>query len=231
MRTLFPWFDVQDAEALDFASRRARMVEEQIRARGVTDPEVLRAMRLVPRHAFVPGALVPHAYEDRPLAIGHGQTISQPYIVAYMTKHLALTNRSRVLEVGTGCGYQTAVLATLAREVFSIEIVPPLAEAARERLERLGHRNVHLRTGDGARGWPEEAPFDAIIVACSAPEIPRALKDQLAPQGRLICPVGTRSAEGQDLIVAAKDREGRIVEWSLIPVRFVPLTGPSGHAS
>jgi protein-L-isoaspartate(D-aspartate) O-methyltransferase len=222
-------FDLGDGDSFDPVRRRELMVLEQIVKRGVVDPEVLRAMRSVPRHRFVPRDQVAQAHEDRPLAIGHGQTISQPYIVAYMTAQLGLRPRARVLEVGTGCGYQAAILARVAREVHTIEIVPELARAASERLARLGFRNISVHAGDGALGWPLAAPFDAIIVSCGAPALPTALVDQLAPGGRLVCPVG-RSRDRQDLVLVEKDDKGRTKTWPTIPVRFVPLTGPSGSA-
>jgi protein-L-isoaspartate(D-aspartate) O-methyltransferase len=203
------------------------MVDEQIVARGIFDEDVIRALRRVPRHRFVPDSLIPNAHEDRPLGIGHGQTISQPYIVAYMTSRLGLRPDARVLEVGTGSGYQAAVLATLAREVYSVEIVPALAREVRDRLERLGYHNIHVKHGDGALGWPESAPYDGILVTCGAPAIPAALIEQLAPGGRLICPVGS-TPDKQSLVLVEKDPHGRTIEWPTIAVRFVPLTGPYG---
>lgn len=224
---MIPLFDTQDGSALPLTRRQDRMVDEQIVARGVLDPDVVRAMRRVPRHRFVSDDLVPHAHEDRPLPIGYGQTISQPFIVAYMTSRLGVRPGARALDVGTGCGYQAAVLAQLAREVYTVEIVPELAAQAADRLAVLGCHNVHVRSGDGALGWPEAAPFDAIIVSCGAPRIPPALLEQLAPGGRLICPVGA-TTDAQSLVVVEKDPRGRMVEWPTIAVRFVPLTGPSG---
>ncbi len=224
MRSLF---ELGDGDSYDPTRRRERMVAEQIAHRGVLDEDVLRAMRSVPRHRFVPRDQVAQAHEDRPLAIGHGQTISQPFIVAYMTAQLGLRRDSRVLEVGTGCGYQAAILARLAGEVHTVEIVPALARQASERLARLGFANVSVHAGDGAIGWPAAAPFDAIIVSCGAPEIPPALVAQLAPRGRLVCPVG-RSHDKQDLVLVEKDERGRTKRWPTIAVRFVPLTGPSG---
>jgi protein-L-isoaspartate(D-aspartate) O-methyltransferase len=209
-------------------TRRARMVEEQIRRRGIKDARVLAALEHVPRHAFVPELLEAHAYEDRPLPIGHGQTISQPYIVAYMTEKLALRPGARVLDVGTGSGYHAAILALVATRVVSVEVVPELAAHARERLEHLGFANVAVHVADGALGWPSDAPYDGIIVACGAPSIPPALVRQLARRGRLIMPVGTRDG-GQDLVIVEKDETGRTIEWPTIEVRFVPLTGPSGE--
>lgn len=203
------------------ASLRAHMVAAQIEARGVRDGRVLEAMRKVERHLFVPEELRAHAYEDRPLPIEHGQTISQPYIVALMTDLARVGSDARVLEIGTGSGYQAAVLSVLAKEVYSIEIVEALATEARERLERLGYRNVVVRAGDGYRGWPEQAPFDAILVTAAPPEIPAPLLEQLAPGGRLVAPVGERA---QDLVVVERTEKG-LVRRSVLPVRFVPMTG------
>ncbi len=200
---------------------RERMVREQIVARGVRDPKTLAALRKVPRHLFVPERAVPEAYEDHPLAIGHAQTISQPYIVALMTETLGLRGGETVLEVGTGSGYQAAVLAEIAAHVYSIEIVEPLAEEARERLRRLGYGNVVVRAGDGYAGWPEKAPFDAIMVTAAAPRIPEPLKAQLRDGGRLVLPVGD---ESQELIVVTR-RGATFTERRVLPVRFVPMTG------
>lgn len=197
------------------------MVREQIEARGVRDPRVLEAMRLVPRHFFVPREMQPHAYSDTPLPIGHGQTISQPYIVAFMSEALELKPTDRVLEIGTGSGYQAVILAHLAREVFSIEIVAPLAKEAEERIQRLGYTSIKLRVGDGYRGWPEAAPFDAIMVTAAPDHIPPRLLEQLREGGRLVLPVGRFF---QDLIRIRKTRE-RIRRETLLPVRFVPMTG------
>jgi protein-L-isoaspartate(D-aspartate) O-methyltransferase len=225
---LSPALEWSDGEAFDPARRREAMVAEQIAARGVADAEVLRALRSVPRHRFVPRDLIANAHEDRPLAIGHGQTISQPYIVGYMTAQAAVRAGSRVLEVGTGCGYQAAVLARIAREVHTLEIVPELARAAAERLARLGFANIFVHAGDGALGWTPRAPYDSIIVSCGAPRVPPALVAQLAPRGRLICPVSTKP-DHQELVVIEKDERGATTEWPTIAVRFVPLTGPSGE--
>ena len=208
------------------ARLRNLMVEEQIAARGVKDPRVLAAMRKVPRHLFVPENLIPEAYDDTPLPIGYGQTISQPYIVALMTELLQLRGDEKVLEVGTGSGYQAAVLAELAREVYTIEIVEPLARQAAERLRELGYTNVHVRHGDGYDGWPEKAPFDGIIVTAAPEEIPKPLLDQLKPGGRLVIPVGAWS---QDLLVVTKSADGKITRRVVIPVRFVPMTGKAEH--
>jgi protein-L-isoaspartate(D-aspartate) O-methyltransferase len=204
------------------AARRARMVETQIVARGVRDPRVLAAMRKVPRHLFVDAADRASAYEDHPLPIGGQQTISQPYIVALMSELLALRPESRVLEIGTGSGYQSAVLGELAREVYSIEIIPDLARSASEKLRTLGYANVIVREGDGYRGWPEKAPFDGIIVTAAPPRIPEPLLDQLAPGGRMVIPVG---GFFQELKVFTKNPDGSVGEKGIIPVRFVPMTG------
>ncbi len=184
-------------------------------------PSVLNAIRRVPRHLFVPEAERNAAYEDRPLPIGHGATISAPTIVALMTELLDLRPGHRVLEIGTGSGYQAAVLAELAREVFSIEIVEPLAQSAAQRLARLGYRNVTVRAGDGYAGWPEQAPFDRIIVTAAAPHVPQPLLDQVAPGGRMAIPVAT--GDGEQLILIEKDRRGRVKQRGILPVRFVPL--------
>jgi protein-L-isoaspartate(D-aspartate) O-methyltransferase len=207
----------------DLARDRRRMVDSQIRARGVKDRRVLGAMERVPRHLFVPESMKALAYADEPLPIGEGQTISQPYIVAYMTEALELEGSERVLEVGTGSGYQTAVLAELVREVWTIEIVEGLALRARAALERLGYRNIRFRVGDGSQGWPEEAPFDAVIVTAAAGRIPERLKEQLEAGGRMVVPVGT---ELQELQLIRRDEEG-LTEKRLLSVRFVPLVkGP-----
>jgi protein-L-isoaspartate(D-aspartate) O-methyltransferase len=185
---------------------------------------VLRAMDEVPRHEFVPAHLQAYAYDNAPLPIGHGQTISQPYIVAIMTDLLNLDAGDVVLEIGTGCGYQTAVLARLARQVYSIEIVEPLATQARERLAQLGYDNVEVRVGDGHRGWPEHAPFDAIILTASPPRIPPAVLQQLADGGRLVAPL-SRDHGGQELVLMQKDARGHVTTRDVLPVAFVPLTG------
>jgi protein-L-isoaspartate(D-aspartate) O-methyltransferase len=204
-----------------YATARARMVEQQIAARGVHDERVLAALRKVPRHAFVLPGDEPEAYDDNPLSIGHDQTISQPYIVAYMTEKLDIQPAERVLEVGTGSGYQTAVLAVLAGEVDTIEIVPELGRSARRAIESLGHHNVRFRIGDGWTGWPERAPYDAILVTAAPPQVPQPLVDQLAPGGRLVLPVGTGF---QELLLLRRTLTA-IRREHLIPVRFVPMTG------
>jgi protein-L-isoaspartate(D-aspartate) O-methyltransferase len=197
------------------------MVETQIRARGIANPAVLRALERVPRHRFVPSEYQGDAYADHPLPIGHGQTISQPYIVALMTQLLYLGPADRVLEIGTGCGYQTAVLAEIAQEVYSLELVPELATAAEARLQDMGYANVHVRQGDGYEGWPEHAPYAGIIVTAAAPEVPSPLIEQLADGGRMVIPVGSRLG-GQDLLLLEKRGE-RIDRTNYGGVLFVPL--------
>jgi protein-L-isoaspartate(D-aspartate) O-methyltransferase len=198
---------------------RERMLDEQIRGRDVRDPRVLAALARVPREQFVPEGSRHEAYEDHPVPIGHGQTISQPYIVAFMTEALRLQPSHRVLEIGTGCGYQTAVLAELAREVYSVEVIPSLADEARDRLDALGYRNVHIHVGDGHRGWPEHAPYDRILVAAAAESVPPALVEQLADTGILIIPVG---AWNQELRILQKHGP-RVDLLGTLGVRFVPL--------
>lgn len=207
----------------DHARERRLMTESQIRARGVRDPLVLAAMARVPRHLFMPEGLRAHAYADEPLPIGEGQTISQPYIVAYMTEALGLDGGEKVLEVGTGSGYQTAVLAEIAGEVWTVEIVETLALRARAILDGLGYTNIHYRVGDGSEGWPGEAPFDAIIVTAAAPRMPAALEDQLAQGGRMIVPVGT---DLQELFLVRRVKKG-FERDRLLGVRFVPLVKAS----
>lgn len=206
----------------DYTRQREKMVSEQIEARDVRDPLVLGALRTVPRHLFVPPSSAEEAYGDHPLPIGHGQTISQPFIVAFMTQALGLKGGETVLEVGTGSGYQAAVLSRIVKQVYSIEILAPLAAEARERLARAGYRNVQVRAGDGYQGWPDVAPFDAIMVTAAAPRIPEPLKAQLKDGGRLIIPVGD---ESQQLMVIT--RRGDTFEEDRVPwpVRFVPMTG------
>jgi protein-L-isoaspartate(D-aspartate) O-methyltransferase len=198
---------------------QARMVAEQIRARGIRDARVLGALTRVPRARFIPDDRRAEAYDDQPVPIGYGQTISQPYIVAYMTEALKVEATHRVLEIGTGCGYQTAVLAELAGEVYSIELIEALAERARRTLEDLNYVNVHVRAGDGYAGWPEHAPFDRILGAAAAPATPPALLDQLADGGILVIPVGV---EDQHLWVLQKSG-ARVELLSTLPVRFVPM--------
>jgi protein-L-isoaspartate(D-aspartate) O-methyltransferase len=206
----------------DFRQARREMVENHFRRRDITDQRVLEVMERVPRHLYVPANLRESAYEDRPLPIGQGQTISQPYIVALMTQLAKPQPDSKALDVGTGSGYQAAVLGELCKEVYSIEIVEQLAEQAAERLARLGYNNIHVRAGDGYQGWPEHAPFDLIIVAAAPASVPQPLVEQLAPGGRMIIPVGRFQ---QDLMVIEKLEDGTVREWSEIPVAFVPMTG------
>lgn len=207
----------------DYARERRLMTDSQIRARGVRDPLVLAAMAKIPRHLFVPESLRVHAYADEPLPIGDGQTISQPYIVAYMTEALGLEGGEKVLEVGTGCGYQSAVLAEIAGEVWTIEIVETLAIRARGILDGLGYMNIRYRIGDGSEGWPEAAPFDAIIVTAAAPRMPAVLEGQLAEEGRMIVPVGT---DLQELYLVRRSKK-RFETERLLGVRFVPLVKAS----
>jgi protein-L-isoaspartate(D-aspartate) O-methyltransferase len=206
-----------------YAAQRNAMVERQLRDRGIGDTRVLDAMSRVPRHEFVPAALRDEAYGDYPLPIGHEQTISQPYIVAFMTEALKPRPGDRVLEIGTGSGYQAAVLAGLVAEVYSIEIVEPLGLRAGNDLARLGYGNVHVRIGDGYAGWPEHAPFDAIIVTCAPEAVPQTLVDQLREGGRMIIPVGEPD-RGQELYLLEK-RGGKVLRRAILPVRFVPMTG------
>ena len=201
---------------------RERMVEEQILVRGVTSPGVLRVMREVPRHCFVP---LPHrdqAYEDRPLPIGNHQTISQPYIVALMTDLAQLDREAVVLEVGAGSGYQSAVLARMARQVFALEHLAPLATSAGRRLKELNFQNVEVGLGDGYLGWPEHQPYDAILASAAIDHVPQALLDQLKPQGRMVLPL-TRTRDSQVLVVVQKRLDGKGIEREVIPVRFVPF--------
>lgn len=204
----------------EFALKRERMVEEQIIPRGVKDKRLLEVMRKVPRHLFVPESLVHQAYEDHPLPIGQGQTISQPYIVAVMTENLQVEKTSRVLEIGTGSGYQTAILGELAQMVWTVEIIEELSVRARQMLNRLGYRNIRIRIGDGNKGWPEFAPYDRIIVTAAAESFPFKLTEQLTEKGRIVVPVG--GAGSQTLILGIKHGK-RVVQRPLMDVVFVPL--------
>jgi protein-L-isoaspartate(D-aspartate) O-methyltransferase len=205
----------------DWQAAIVEMVRTQIADRGIVDSAVLKTMARVPRHLFVPPEVRPYAYEDRPLPIGQGQTISQPYIVAYMNEALQLLPSHTVLEIGTGSGYQAAVLAELVRHVYTIEIVPSLAERARKTLGEAGYRNVEVRAGNGYLGWPERAPFSRIIVTAAPPEIPKALVDQLAIGGLMVLPVGTTF---QEIVIVSKGAGG-VTQKKTIPVRFVPMVG------
>jgi protein-L-isoaspartate(D-aspartate) O-methyltransferase len=211
----------------DFEQLRRAMVEEiSVEREGAPSrfaPQVKDAMARVPRHLFVPEGMQGRAYDNVPLAIGHGQTISQPYIVALMTELLGLRKADRVLEIGTGSGYQAAVLAQIASRVYTIEIVPPLAAQARERLARLGYRNVEVRTGDGYKGWPEEAPFDAIMVTAGADTPPAPLVEQLRTGGRMVIPLGSAGSV-MSLTLIEKQHDGNLRSRQVIPVRFVPFT-------
>jgi protein-L-isoaspartate(D-aspartate) O-methyltransferase len=209
------------SDEAEFAKLREQMVREQLRARDISDSRVLAAMQKVLRHEFVPREYANSAYDDNALLLGMGQTISQPYIVAYMTQALELHGKERVLEIGTGSGYQAAILAETAAEVYTIEIIPQLQEHARAILARLGYHNIHFRVGDGYVGWPEQAPFDRIIVTAAPETVPQPLLDQLSEGGRLIIPVGALS---QELVLFEKENS-KIKHHSTIPVRFVPMTG------
>src|SRR5687768_13875450 len=208
-----------------YAGRRARMVQEQLRPMGIREEKVLAAMTKVPRHEFVEPSLRHLAYEDGPLPIGFNQTISQPYIVAYMTEAAKISPDEKVLEIGTGSGYQAAILAELARQVYTIEIIPELANRARNQLSDLGYTNVQVRAGDGYAGWKEHAPFDAILVTAAPDHVPPALVDQLAVDGRMIIPVGARY---QEMRVLTKTARG-VIEETTMEVRFVPLVRPDGR--
>jgi protein-L-isoaspartate(D-aspartate) O-methyltransferase len=208
-------------QADKFSSQREKMVKNQIINRGISDKSTLYAMRKVPRHLFVPQDIINQAYDDNPLPIGYGQTISQPYIVAYMTEVTRPTSRKKVLEIGTGSGYQAAVLAEITDTVYTIEIIPELAREAAERFTKLGYKNIVAKFGDGYRGWPEHAPFDIIIVTAAAETIPQPLIDQLAENGRLIIPIGGPLAV-QQLVLGVK-KNGKISTKQLTAVRFVPI--------
>lgn len=210
--------------APSFEAERQAMVREQLEERGIRDGRVLDAMRTVPRHRFVSGELQPLAYSDRPLPIGRGQTISQPWVVAFMAEALQLRGKERVLEVGSGSGYAAAVLSLLGSEVYGIELEKELNDRAVVTIRELGYSNVHLRWGDGFRGWPEKAPFEAIVLSCAVEAIPAPLWEQLAEGGRLIYPAGAAGAV-QELVLVTKTREGRR-EQRLAPVRFVPMRRP-----
>ena len=208
-----------------FFNARNRMVETQIKARGVSDERVLSAMKRVKRHLFVPYEFVNQAYDDRPLLIGYGQTISQPYIVAFMTEMLQLKKSDRVLEIGTGSGYQAAILAEICDSVFTIEIVPELGAQSKQLLAGLGYGNIQVRTGDGYLGWKEKSPFDAIIVTCAPTRVPEPLQEQLVEGGKMIIPVGERFV--QELVLLTK-KKGKIVQKEVLPVRFVPMVNKEG---
>lgn len=206
----------------DYTSERKKMIRDQIVARGINDLATIKAMEAVPRHEFVPPDMAPYAYSDGPLSIGYEQTISQPYIVAYMTSSLELKKNDTVLEIGTGSGYQAAVLAEIVSQVYTIEIVEPLGKEAIQRFKELGYKNIETRIGDGYHGWKEHAPYNAIIVTANAEEIPPELINQLAEGGKLIIPVGPQNYTQQ--LVLAEKKKGIIKKNYLLPVRFVPFT-------
>ena len=210
----------QAPTAADFAAQRQRMVEQQLKARGIKDERVLAAMAKVPREEFIPVDARADAYEDGPLPIGYEQTISQPYIVAFMTEQLRPKPGDRVLEIGSGSGYQAAILAELMAEIYTVEIVPALGKTAEATLKRLDYKNVHIKVGDGYKGWPEEAPFDAVIVTCAPEKVPQSLVDQLKDGGRMVIPVGERFA--QQLYLLEK-KNGQLKESATLSVRFVPM--------
>jgi protein-L-isoaspartate(D-aspartate) O-methyltransferase len=210
----------QAPSAVDFAAQRQQMVRQQLKARGIKDERLLAAIAKVPREEFVPADQRADAYQDGPLPIGYEQTISQPYIVAFMTEQLRLKPTDRVLEIGSGSGYQAAILAELVADVYTIEIVEPLAKTAEATLQRLGYTDVHVKVGDGYKGWPEQAPFDAIIVTCAPDKVPQPLVDQLKEGGRMVIPVGERFA--QQLYLLEK-KNGQLKESVTLPVRFVPM--------
>lgn len=209
-----------------YSPQRERMVRDQIESRGIKDPRVLRTMKNTPRHLFMPPDAWEFAYQDRPVQIGHGQTISQPFIVAFMTEMLDVNKEHRVLEIGTGSGYQAAVLSPLVKEVNTMEIVPQLAKSSAETLKRLGYGNVIVREGDGYRGWPEKAPFDRIILTAAPPEIPQTLIDQLKAGGKLLAPIG-QSVLDQEMMLLEKTADGKVTKRSVLPVRFVPMVKPA----
>jgi protein-L-isoaspartate(D-aspartate) O-methyltransferase len=219
-------FSFCDMQSQDYAAKRKKMVERQISSRGVTDQKVLDAMLKIERHLFVPVEFISSAYEDSPLPIGEGQTISQPYIVAYMTELLKLDKEKKVLEIGTGSGYQTAILAELAGEVYSIELIRSLGKNAAEILDKLKYQNIHLKIGDGYQGWTENAPFDAIIVTCSPTKIPEPLQQQLAENGIMVIPVGQHYV--QELVIVTK-KNGKLKHRNVTGVRFVPMKDNEGN--
>ena len=206
----------------NFDHLRKLMIKNQLQSRGIRDDAVLEVMRSVERHNFVPENYRDRAYSDGPLPIGHGQTISQPYIVAFMTEQLQVSSQHKVLEIGTGSGYQAAILGELAKHVFTIEIIPELAEGAKNILNHLSYKNITVRAGDGYKGWPEEAPFERIMVTAAPAEVPQTLVEQLAPGGRMILPVGAQFLV-QYLWVIEKDDQGTVTKEKILPVRFVPM--------
>lgn len=223
---LMPMKVMAECDMERFEKQRQKMVNEQIVARGVSNPSVINAMRVVPRHCFVPCRLHGRAYRDGPQPIGYGQTISQPYIVAVMSEFLDLQPGERVLEIGTGSGYQAAVLSEMGVEVFTIEIVAPLGHLARDLLLSMGYRNIHTKIGDGYRGWPQQAPFDGIIVTCAPSQIPQPLQDQLVESGRMVIPVGSVYSHQQ--LFQLRKIKGQIKKEKIFDVRFVPMVDEKG---
>ncbi|MDZ7363025.1 MAG: protein-L-isoaspartate(D-aspartate) O-methyltransferase [candidate division KSB1 bacterium] len=216
------WWEEPPQSEAEYATRRSRMVETQLQRRGIHDERVLAAMREVPRHLFVPEIFRRLAYDDSPVPIGYEQTISQPFIVAYMLQYLKLSGSEKVLEIGAGSGYQTVLLSHLSRKVYAIEIIQELAAQARKMMNTLGIRNARIRCSDGYLGWPEAAPFDRIIVSAAPGHVPQNLLDQLRPSGRMILPLGDFD---QRLMVLRKAKTGKVYRRKLVPVKFVPMTG------
>jgi protein-L-isoaspartate(D-aspartate) O-methyltransferase len=225
MSTIFNTSETENPQGTLF-HQREEMVRSQLQNRGISDTKILEAFKIVPREAFVPVEYRRYSYADQPIPIGEGQTISQPYIVAYMTEVLGVGPNEKVLEIGTGSGYQAAILAELEIEVYSIEVNETLAQRAKTTLENLGYKNIHLKTGDGYAGWQENAPFDAILVTCSPTSIPPRLEEQLAEGGRMIIPVGRQNSV-QYLYLLEK-HQGKIKQKNVMPVRFVPMTDGKG---
>jgi protein-L-isoaspartate(D-aspartate) O-methyltransferase len=216
----------EKTSAREFAVDRERMVKQQVAMRGVTEERLLTAMRKVPREQFVPEPVRGQSYSDGPLPIGYDQTISQPFVVAFMTEKLRLRPTDRVLEIGTGSGYQAAILAELAAEVYTIEIVEPLGKRAAQTLQRLGYKNVQVKIGDGYQGWPEHAPFDAVIVTCAPDHVPRPLVEQTKEGGRIVIPVGRA---GDQTLYLLEKKNGRLEQRDVLPVSFVPMTGEASR--
>jgi protein-L-isoaspartate(D-aspartate) O-methyltransferase len=212
---------VVTSESWQALKQQRQALVDQLKSEGITNPDVLNAMLKVPRHEFVPESQRQYSYQNRPLPIGHNQTISQPFIVGYMTQAASIAPGEKVLEIGTGSGYQAAVLAELAGQVYTIEIIPELAEGAKSVLTKLGYKNIHVKTGNGYEGWPEHAPFDAIVVTAAPDEVPQKLVDQLALRGKMVIPVGSTF---QEMVIITRDESG-VVEQRTIPVQFVPMTG------
>nr|WP_320119362.1 protein-L-isoaspartate(D-aspartate) O-methyltransferase [uncultured Marinifilum sp.] len=223
----FAFSQKQNNKIMDFEKNRINMLAEQITSRGISDSDVIKAMKKVERHLFVPLNLQAYAYKDRPLPIGYNQTISQPYIVGLMSQLLNTNKDEKILEIGTGSGYQAAILGELCGQVYSIEIIEPLQKRAAYILDSIGYKNVHTKCGDGYLGWPTQAPFDAIIVTCSPSRIPEPLIEQLAEGGRMVIPVGLKSVKK---LVLLKKKNGEISKQSVISVRFVPMVDEKGNS-